>query len=217
MTPAIEYYLELNRKNCVALPEFALIQDYTLSLNGVYINSSTIHALANYIIAQTRMQALLTTPGSEGVCSPSQIFVKHLIIDDCGMKDVDFAVLLGAISLQGKLKSLTYANCEFGWKSLTALCAVLSESTPTGAPESLAGHAFGSSGAAPASTTHTKKEHLECLRLTNLKTEQHVLLRLFAELDGLVDVSPITKLKLSCLDLNHIHVLDYLNKQLAAN
>ena len=43
------------------------------------------------------------------------------------------------------------------------------------------------------------------------------MLRLMTELEELVDVSPITKLKLSSLDLNHIHVVDSLNMQLAGN
>jgi hypothetical protein len=47
------------------------------------------------------------------------------------MKDADFAVLLGAISLQGKLKSLTYTNNEFGWKSLLALSEIISDNLPT--------------------------------------------------------------------------------------
>ena len=45
--------------------------------------------------------------------NPDQIHIKSLTIDDCGMKDADFATLMDALMRQGKLKSITYINNEF--------------------------------------------------------------------------------------------------------
>jgi len=41
------------------------------------------------------------------------------------MKDEDFAIFLGAVSIQNKLQSLTYINNEFGQKSLLALSEII--------------------------------------------------------------------------------------------
>ena len=43
------------------------------------------------------------------------------------MKDEDFAIFLGAISIQNKLESLTYQNNEFGQKSLLALAEIIQQ------------------------------------------------------------------------------------------
>ena len=41
------------------------------------------------------------------------------------MNDEDFAIFLGAVSIQNKLQSLTYINNEFGQKSLLALSEII--------------------------------------------------------------------------------------------
>lgn len=64
------------------------------------------------------------------------------------MKDLDFATLLGAISLQARLISLTYSNNDFGKNSLISLSEML------------------------------RGGILENLRLTNLKIDQGILISL---------------------------------------
>ena len=73
-------------------------------MRRVSLNSDTVLALANYIIAQTKLTGYrrfkqLLVDKETNLMEPSQLYVKHLVIDDCGMKDEDFAVLLGALSI----------------------------------------------------------------------------------------------------------------------
>lgn len=88
-------------------------------------------ALSNYIIAESKLIGLqrfrkLMVEKNTDLADPSQIYVRHLILDDCGMVDNDFAVLLAALSIQGKLKSITYRNNQLGRKSLIALNEIIS-------------------------------------------------------------------------------------------
>lgn len=55
----------------------------------------------------------------------SQVIVEHFTVDDCGMKDADLAVILGAIGVQARLKVLTITNSELGPQSLVALIALM--------------------------------------------------------------------------------------------
>ena len=57
------------------------------------------------------------------------------MIDDCGMKDEDFAVLLSAISMQNQLRSVVYQNNEFGKYSCVALSEILMKSSGGSSPD----------------------------------------------------------------------------------
>jgi len=100
---------------------------------------------------------------------PDQIYVKNLIIDDCGMKDADFAALLRSISIQGKLKSITYANNEFREESVEALCGIIQreQSPPT----------VGQGSKQP------EYEFLESLKLCNLRCDQSGIQNLLRVMD----------------------------------
>lgn len=96
------------------------------------MNSVTVTALADYIIAQTKLfdasSAIMDGYNSDedynaqekekykevGELQASQVHVEHFTVDDCGMKDADLAVLLGAIGVQARLKVLTITNSELG-------------------------------------------------------------------------------------------------------
>ena len=67
--------------------------------------------------------------------NPDQIYIKHLTIDDCGMKDADFAALLNSLVNQGKLKQVTYINNEFSEQSLRALSRILGNSPSSGSQD----------------------------------------------------------------------------------
>ena len=67
--------------------------------------------------------------------NPDQIHIKHLTIDDCGMKGADFATLVDALLPQGKLKSITYINNEFSEQSVQALSRILGNSAAIGSQD----------------------------------------------------------------------------------
>jgi len=66
-----------------------------------------------------------------------EVKIYKLILDDCAMKDADFAAILRAISKQNVIKSIEYANNEFGKESLAALTEILRKRYPSHTLESL--------------------------------------------------------------------------------
>ena len=97
----------------------------------------TVAALSAYILDQTELLNEKVSKESSGnfvkaqktddesiknkekvKLNPDQIHIKNLTIDDCGVKDADFATLLDALLSQGKLKSITYINNEFSEQSV---------------------------------------------------------------------------------------------------
>ena len=154
------------------------------------LNSDTVLALANYIIAQTKLagyrqfKQLLVDRASK-LTEPSQLHVRHLVIDDCGMKDEDFAVLLGAISMQGKLRTLTYNRNEFGRKSLLALSEILGSTYQAEAAPLL-------EAGASVKPKATRAGYLDQIKLINVSCEKQVTCRLLEELDACVESKPLT-------------------------
>lgn len=49
------YFLALKRQNVLVVPHFAKIQGHELNLQNQYMNSVTVTALADFIIAQTKL------------------------------------------------------------------------------------------------------------------------------------------------------------------
>jgi len=126
--------------------------------------------------------------------NPDQIHIKNLTIDDCGMKDADFAALLDVLMRQGKLKSITYINNEFSEQSVDALSRILGNS------------------AANCQDRHF--QHLECLKLGNLKVgsqncpgkrerERKLIYDLMVAIDDYCLKNPLKRLKLQELELGY--------------
>ena len=84
------------------LPTFAKFNQNCLFLSEFRISDNMAEALKSYLIFTKN--------------DPSRI-VKKLYIDDCGMRDHQFAEILKGISAQGKIKQLIYSNNEFGPES----------------------------------------------------------------------------------------------------
>jgi hypothetical protein len=121
--------------------------------------------------------------------NPDQIHIKNLTIDDCGMKDADFATLMDALISQGKLKSITYINNEFAEQSVKALSRIL-----------------GNSGTIGSQDQHF--QHLECLRLGNLKVGSQncpgtLIYDLMVAVDDYCLKNPLKRLKLQELELGY--------------
>ena len=121
--------------------------------------------------------------------NPDQIHIKNLTIDDCGMKDADFATLMDALVSQGKLKSITYINNEFAEQSVKALSRILGNSATIGSQD----HHF---------------QHLECLRLGNLKVGSQncpgtLIYDLMVAVDDYCLKNPLKRLKLQELELGY--------------
>ena len=176
----------------------------------MYLNSESISALSNYIrkhsehIEKKIQMELEGYPSGEDEyhaddLEPSRVFIKNLIIDDCGMKDLDFSKLLEAIGLQNRLKSINYINNEFGPHSLKALQEILWKQKPE------------------VLQSYQKFEPLEVLKFANLKCTLLVTQELLQTIDETSTIRPLKKLKLSDFNFNETNSMYYLNSLFASN
>ena len=81
-------------------PLFKKIKCGSLNLSGIFINPSMVDALANYI-----------------ACSP-HLEIKDFILDNNGIKDKECAKLIKSVGSHYVIRSVTFANNEFGYESI---------------------------------------------------------------------------------------------------
>ena len=100
-------------KTCKAMPTFVNIKNNTLFLLQINFTDQMATALRDYLIDTVTVQ---------------EKWISKLVIDDCGMKDKQFASILEGILAQQKHNSLTsvvYSNGEYGEKSHAVLMKML--------------------------------------------------------------------------------------------
>ena len=100
-------------------PLFKKIKSGSLNLSGVLINPNMVDALVNYITSSPKLE------------------IKDLILDNNGIKDNECAKLLKSVGSHYVIRSVTYANNEFGYDSIEELREILERSSPLDTFESL--------------------------------------------------------------------------------
>ena len=97
-----EYFDRCQKLMEKPLPAFAKFNQNCLFLSEFRISDNMAEALKSYL------EFTKGNPARE---------VKKLYIDDCGMRDHQFAEILRGIAKQGTIKQLIYSNNEFGPES----------------------------------------------------------------------------------------------------
>lgn len=96
------------------MPYFSMIQNHTLHLRDLHLNSKIIKAFASYIDAQTALFKKKLAMEAKDVdiyedeadedfkqlreLSAGQVMIETLSVDECRLKDEDLAILLKSIA-----------------------------------------------------------------------------------------------------------------------
>lgn len=136
----VNFFNKCQKTGTLALPIFGLARNQNFSIVGQFISQGMAQAMSEVLRSVLRSKGGTPMGHASNTAHLSQkpvdmervpyFPVEEINLDDNGLKDQAFSMILSALATQPCLKRISYVNNEIGVKSIEELEKMLSPDSP---------------------------------------------------------------------------------------